>query len=239
MRVVIAEDTVLLREGLARPAGGRRPRGRRARRGRRGAARRSSRSTSRISRSSTSACRPTTTTRATQAAATHPAHPPGDRGARALAAHRDPPRRRARRRGRRLRLPAEGPGARRRRLPRRRAPRQRGRLGARPAGRDAGCCPHRGRPTRSPSCPRASARCCRSWPRAGRTRGSPSGLWLTEKTVETHVRVDPHEARPAGRRRRPPARHGRARVPARSELAPSPTALRTGAGPEDRGPREI
>ena len=37
--------------------------------------------------------------------------------------------------GRRLRLPAEGPRARRRRLPRRGAPRQRGRLRARPAGR--------------------------------------------------------------------------------------------------------
>ena len=51
--------------------------------------------------------------------------------------------------------------------------------------------------------------------------------------------LDPRQARPARRRRRPPPRARRADVPARSELAPSPTTLRTGAGPEDRGPREI
>ena len=83
----------------------------------------------------------------------------GDGRARALPAHRDAARRRAGRRRRRIRLPAQGPRARRGRLPRRGAPRQRGRLRARSAGRGharraADC-------TRSRSSPRASARCSR------------------------------------------------------------------------------
>ena len=86
------------------------------------------------------------------------ADPPGPRRARPLPAHRDQPRGRPRH-ARRLRLPAQGPRARRRRVPRRR--RARRPAAARRSTRRSS--PASSRPeattTRSPSSPTASARC--------------------------------------------------------------------------------
>ena len=116
VRVVIAEDTVLLREGLAgllEDAGHEVV-------GSAATPRRSSpwwASTCRTSRSSTCGCRRATTTRAC-APPPRSAGAPAHGGAHALPAHRDPPRvELVGRRG--LRLPAQGPRARRGRLPRR------------------------------------------------------------------------------------------------------------------------
>ena len=93
-----------------------------------------------------------------------------------------------RRRGRRLRLPAEGPRARRRRLPRRGAAGQRGRLGARPAGGGDAGRQARARPALDELTPRE--REVLSLMAEGRTNaGIARQLWLTEKTVETHVRT--------------------------------------------------
>ena len=76
---------------------------------------------------------------------------PGDRRPRALAARRVEPRGRARRFGRRLRLPAEGPGPRRRRVPRSCGAREQRRQRARPGGRQAAPRPTRPETTRSTS----------------------------------------------------------------------------------------
>ena len=159
VRVVIAEDTVLLREGLAGlledaghevvgPRRRRRHAARARRRARAGPRRRRRPHAARLRR------------RGHARGGGDPPLAPGHRRARPLPAHRDAPRRRAGRRRRRLRLPAQGPRARRGRLPRRRAAGERGRLGARPAG---GGHARRGpsRRTRSRSSRRASGRCCR------------------------------------------------------------------------------
>ncbi len=132
VRVVIAEDSVLLREGLARllaDAGfdvvG-------AVRRRRRAAAQGAQLRARRRRSSTSGCRRPTPTRGcgprSRSARRHPR-----RRARALAVRRARPGDEAARRlGRGRRLPAQGPDQRRRRVPRRGPPGGRRRLGARP-----------------------------------------------------------------------------------------------------------
>ena len=158
MRIVIAEDTVLLREGLAGlledaghevvgKAGRRRHAADAGRRARAAARDRRRAHAARLRR------------RGHARGVDDPGHASRDGGARALPAHRDAPHRRAGDRGRRLRLPAQGPRARRRRLPRRRPPRRRRRLGAGPAGRgdaDRRAAPGRARSTSSP---RARPRC--------------------------------------------------------------------------------
>ena len=129
---------------------------------------------------------PTTTTRACAPpprSAAHPAPP--------CSSSRSTSRRATRRAGlrrRRLRLPAEGPRARRRRLPRRRSPRRRGRLGARPGGR---CHLLAHAPEDSALdelTPRE--REVLALMAEGRTNAAiAKRLWLTERTVETHVRA--------------------------------------------------
>ena len=144
VRVVIAEDQALLREGLGRlfedaghevAAAVATPTACAPR----------SASTSPTSRWSTSACRRRSRTRAS-APPRGSATPTRGRRAGALAAHRVGRGRRAGLPGR-LRLPAQGPRARRRRVPRGGRARRQRRLGARPAGR--GVAGRAARPTRS------------------------------------------------------------------------------------------
>ena len=188
MRVVVAEDDVLLREGIVRVL-------------RDGgfevvgavgdadalldARRRASRPTS---RSSTSGCRRPTPTRGCVAAETLLRARSGRPGRGPVAGRRAGPRRApARRRAGRGRLPAQGAGRGRRRPARRdRAGRPR-RHGDRSGGRRRARRRGVGRATRSTSSRRASARCSGSWPRAARTGRSRRRLVVGDKTVETHV----------------------------------------------------
>ena len=133
VRVVIAEDQALLREGLGRlfEDAGHEVVGRGG--GRRGPARARSAGTSPIWRSSTCACRRRSPTRAC-ARRSGCATPTRASACWCSPSTSRPRGRRARLAGR-LRLPAEGPGAGRGRLPRRGRAGRRGRVGARPAGR--------------------------------------------------------------------------------------------------------
>ena len=216
LRVVLADDDVLLREGLASllersgfevaGPGRRRRRARRAR----------PRAPAGRWRSSTSGCRRRTRPRAstprarsarssrTPASSSSPAHVEVEHAMDLLAG------------GRGLGLPAQEPRHRRRRV----------------------------RWTRSSGSPRAAPsstrRSCRSWSRrAGATTRSTCSaprerevlalmaegrsnagiarrLWVTEGTVEKHVRSILAKLRPARDRRRPPPRARRARLPRRA-----------------------
>ena len=107
---------------------------------------------------------------------------------RPLPARREPPRGRARRLGRRLRLPAQGPRARRGRVPRG----GRSRLPAaarRSTPRSSSSSRRRRRTTtRWRRSRRASAKFSGSMAEGNTNAGIAKQLWLTEKTVETHVR---------------------------------------------------
>ena len=89
--------------------------------------------------------------------------------------------------GRRLRVPAQAPCARRRRLPRRRSACERGRIGARSGGRRHAPLAAAARRTLGELTPRE--REVLALMAEGRTNAAiAKRLWLTERTVETHVR---------------------------------------------------
>ena len=187
IRVVLAEDGVLLREGLAGllerfgfqavaivgDAGGAPGRGRRAR--------------PRPGASPTSGCRPAFTDEGLRAAVELRRARPGLAGGRAQpvrpAQLRRRPARLRRRPGRRL--PAQGPGGGRRRVHRRAAPGGRRRHRRRPAGHPpAGAAPPR---PADRAVGRGSARCSRSSPRATPTPRSRGALVVSEAAVGKHV----------------------------------------------------
>ena len=207
MRVVIADDAVLLREGAARlleDAGfevvgaGRRRRG--------PACARCAR-TSRTWRSSTSACRPTTRTTVC-APPCRSARSCPTSGILLLSQYVED-----RYIGELLaggtegdRLPAEGPRRRGRALHRGGAAGRQRRLGARPRGRGAdGGLAGRSRSTSSPS---ASARCSRLMAEGVLQPGDRRDLFVSERAVERHVTSDLLEARAGGHWAGPPSRAG-------------------------------
>ena len=145
-------------------------------------------------------------------------------------------------RGRRARprLRAQGPRGRRGRVPRR----------ARPGRRAAGPC---STPRSSPSCwpaaaapastpsRRASATCSASWPRAARTRRSPTRLVVGRRRRREARDLHPHQARPpAGRRRPPPRARGAALARARTHdrRTTMTTTLERPAAPAESDPAQ-
>ena len=138
----------------------------------------------------------------------------GHRGARPLAARREPLRARARQLGRRLRLPAEGPRARRGRVPRSRRARGGWGLGARSRGsREAAARAAAEDDVFDGLTPRE--REVLGLVAEGRTNASiAKHLWLTENSRDARA-LDPGQARPAAGRRHAPARPRSRDVPPR------------------------
>ena len=218
VRVVIAEDSVLLREGLA----GLLARfgfdgGRRGRRRRRAARRRRARPRP-TSSSPTCACRRASPTRG--CGPPWPCAPPTPawpwwRSA-STCSTATPANCSARGDGPRDRLSAQGPGGRRRGVRRRAAPGRRRRHGRRPrGGAPADAAPPR--PARR-TCRRANARCWRWSPRATRTRRSPAILALTEAGGRQAHRQPPRQAAPAAQRRHEPPGPRRSHLPTGSTV---------------------
>ena len=214
--IVIAEDTVLLREGLAglledaghEVVGTRRRRRDAARARRRARARPGGRR-----RPHAAGLR----RRGHARGGGHPRVAPGDGGAGALPAHRDAPRRRAGHRRRRLRLPAQGPRARRRRLPRRRPPRRRRRHRARSAGRGHAAGRAAAGDRRSQELTPREAEVLGADGRGAHERRHRAPAVADREDGRGPRALDPDEARPAGQRRRPPAGASRTGVPARTQ----------------------
>ena len=187
MRVVVAEDSVLLRAGVVHlledagfdvvGAGGRR----------RGAARGRARAPADVAVTDIR-MPPTHTDEGLRAARTIRAELPGtgvlvlsqyvEEALRARPAGRE-------RGGRRL--PAQGPRRRPARLRRRRPPGRPGRLGARPGGRRRRCSAAAARRSRWTSSRSASATCSRGWPRATPTTRSPRSSDISDRAVERDV----------------------------------------------------
>ena len=124
-------------------------------------------------------------------------------------------------RRRRDRLPAQGPGHARRRLPRGRPPRRRRRHGARPRGRRTALRPPPpGRTAVERLTPRE--REVLSLMAEGRSNaGIAEALVLTVGAVEKHVAEHPLQARPRAVAHRPPARARGPRLPAGDGLTSS------------------
>ena len=185
VRVVIVEDQVLLREGLARlfEDGGHEVIGVAGRRRRPAGRDRGAPPRPRGARHPHAA---DVHRRGRPRGPSGQADPSRARRAPALPAHRDQPCRRPRR-ARRLRLPAQGPGARRRRVPRRSRARRPRRFGARSASR------------RRPRLPRGAddpldeltdreAEVLELMAEGLTNTGIAKRLYLSERTVEAHVR---------------------------------------------------